>query len=412
MARAASAQLSADQVPAGRVVPANEGLRQELEQSRYHIGAIRVQPLLSLRDFGYHGNVFGVGDNTTNDWRATFGGGARFIVPAGPKTYLRASALPEYTWYRKLSDRRAFGGNYGASLLFLLNRMPIEAGVNQIRSVARVSSEEERSVLQTQTNAFVNVEVEIFKRLSLLTSVQSVRPRYSITDADRAAGAQLDSLERTDSAALVALRYRFRPHVTIGVGEEAGRTRFVKNSINDNHSRATMLLLGYDMRRTYLNLALSTRKVEADDARSSLQDAKTATGSYTLVHQFNVPIRVTLNGRRNLTYSLFTSNAYFIETRNGASLSMPVGKRMALMVSGETGDNDYLVPVRVASRDVKRSDKANTFGGGFSIQLYPHVAFVATGSSTKYTSNIPGYDRTIVRVATNIDFSFSKEFFK
>lgn len=398
---AAHGQLQSDQVPQSRTVPVNEGLKQELDRSRYHIGTLRVQPLFSLRDFGYYGNVFGASDAEVADWRATVGGGARFIQPVGPKMYLRAEALPEYTWYRKLAERRTLGGNFGASALFLFNRMPIEIGVTNNRAVSRVSSEDERAVLTTRTHAFGRIEVEILKRLSVFAGVEADRPRYGATGVDLEHGGSIERLEHNDSAVRGGVRYRFRPHFGVGVGVESTKTHFLNSSDRDNHTHATLLLLTYDLQRTFFNAALSARRGEADRG-GVFTPFSTTTGSYFIVHQLRSTTSVDVHGRRAVTYSTFGQNAYFFETRNGVGLSTPLGHRAFLRVVGETGANEY---PNAASGAVKRSDRATTFGGGVGLQIYRRLTWATLGTVTKYDSNLVGLDRTLVRVTTSLSVS-------
>src|SRR5476649_1300248 len=82
-ATTSSDQLESDQVPHTRTIAPSEAIRQELEDSRYHLGPMRVHPLFSLRDVGYDNNVLGTSTNQVADFHSTVGLGAHGILPVG-----------------------------------------------------------------------------------------------------------------------------------------------------------------------------------------------------------------------------------------------------------------------------------------------------------------------------------------
>lgn len=400
----ASAQLTTDQVPEARTVPSSDALRQELEQSRYHFGAARIQPLFSFRDFGYYGNILGDQNGDVSDWRATFGSGLRVIVPAGRKVYVRLNALPEYTWYRKLTERRAFGGSYGASVYALFNRIPLEFGVRQLRGVTPVSSEEQRTVLTTRNDAFARMEVHVLRRFSIFGDAQTDRPRYSLTSSDRTSGLPIEQLERNDSVGRVGVRYRFRSNFAIGFAEERTQSRFLHLPTSNNDSRAKLLLLQYDRPRTFVNIAAAARNFEP--AGGALFPAfSTTTGSYFITHELGAPVTVGVYGHRIPAYSVFVQNVYFIETRNGVAADLPLGRRLTVRLQGEAGTNAYSASTITGLAHIRRSDDVTSLAAGVAFHVYRNLIWATLGSRTRYTSNLPGFDRSITRVTTSISFS-------
>jgi hypothetical protein len=405
----ASAQLESDEVPHTRIIAPTEAIRQELEDSRYHLGPMRVRPLFSLRDVGYDNNVLGTSVNQVADFHSTVGLGAHGVLPVGSKMYFQTVALPEYTWYQKLTDRRSLGGSYSGSLLGLFNRMSVEAGADSFRGPTVLNSEQQTSVPATRTHLFSRVEVEFLKRLSVYGSGESEQQRYSPVRDDPTEAAAILQLERNETAARGGLRYRFASWLDFSLGVEHTNTTFLTGTDRDNHSDAVILGVRYDRPRSFINLSVGSRTGKADHP-GVFPDYSATTGSYYASHDLSAPVAFDVYGHRGIGYSITATNPYYLETRNGAGVTVAVGRRLALRGFGEGGSNAYPVPIAVGSTSVKRMDSAVTAGGGVAFRLHRKVALSVLASNSRYTSNIAGNDRSIFRLATGI--SFTGDFFR
>ena len=403
----ANAQLASDDVPRERTIPRTEQIRRQLKDSRYHLGPFRVQPVFGLRDFGYDNNVFGSENDQVADWRSTVSAGARLILPVGPKMYLRGKLVPEYTWYQKLADRRVFGGDYSASALGLFNHLSLEAGGDVFKGVSPVTSEIERSALGTRASGFAKGEVDLIGRVSLFAQGESQRQRYEVKAADAQIG--LEQLERTDAVVRSGIRYRFASYLDFSAAVERTTSTFLTGTERDNHSDAVILGVHYDRPRTFVNLAVGSRKGEAKAATSIFPHYKTTTGSYYASHEFARRALVDAFGHRGVVYGLFLDNPYYFEARNGAGLTIPIGQRLAVRGFGELGKNGYPVTVLVSGVPTKRNDDVTVTGGGMAFRTYRKIVLAILATSYRYSSNIPNFDRSIFRLTTTV--SFGGDFF-
>lgn len=398
MAAAGQAQLISDQVPHERTLPLREDVQQQLEKSRVRMGIFRLQPSFAIRDLGYDSNVFGTQDNPVGDWRSTISAGTRAIIPLGNKVYLRGTAVPEYTWYQKLTNRRGFGGNYQGSLLGLFNHLSVEGGGAAFKGITLVNSELERAAMGTRTDAYANAELQIFQRLALFGAAHAQRQRYSLTAEDRAQGDHLEDLERNESVARGGIQYRFRSFFSISAAAEKTRTNFQTQTLRNNETNAAVLGIRYDRPRSFLNVSVASRRGEGRDPLSIFPHYRTTTGSYYAAHELASRILLDAYGNRGVVYSLTIVNPYYFETRNGLGLTVPLGRRAAVRAFGETGTNSYPIPIQA----VKRTDDVRGWGGGFALRLYRNLTLVAIASDTRYTSNAPDENRSIFRLATSI----------
>lgn len=399
-AATARAQLASDNVPRERTVSRSDEIVDQLTDSRYRLGAIRLRPTFALRDTGYDNNVFETADSPVSDWRSTASAGADLILPFGPKVYVLGVADPEYTWYKKLSNRRAFGGTYGGSFLGLFNHLSVEAGGTTAKTIRTVSSEIDQPLPGRSNDAFVRTEFDIFQRLSLFGSAEQQQQRFERPSADSFSDLNLQQLERNDTFFRGGVRYKIRSYADVSLAAETGRSEFVSTPQTDNDTRAVLLGFHYDRPRFFVNLTGGTRRFEPRGLLSTFPSFSTGTGSYYASYELVAPIVVEAYGNRSVVYSISAGNPFYYETRNGLGLTLLAGRRIVLRGFSEAGTNDYPRSVE----GVKRSDRVVVVGGGIGYRLYRKAVLGFVASSTRYTSNIDANTRSIVRFGTTLSF--------
>jgi hypothetical protein len=390
-------QMASDTVPRERTIPRREQMDRDLEEARVHLGPFRIEPLFGLRDVGYENNVFGTTENPVADWRATVSAGADVILPIGSKTYLLGRALPEYTWYSKVTNRRAFGGTYGGSYVALFNRLSLEAGAQTANQIAPVSSEVEQSIPGTRDEIYARAEIEIFRRFSLFGSARRQGQRYDTSDEQLPALA--GRLERDEDLVRAGVRYKWRSWLDFSAAVEEGGTEFVSALNRDNDTRAVLFGIHYDRPRVFLSVSAGQREGRPRGTDSIFPAFTTTTGSYYLEYQLGAPPRLDVYGHRNVRYSLTDASPYFFENRNGAGLTIPIGTRFGVRLLGELGSNDY--PVVAGQTTPKRTDSVTLIGTGVAVRLYRKTYLSVVASETRYDSNLD-FDRSILRVTTLI----------
>lgn len=395
----ALAQLASDEVPHDRTLPIDEEVRLQLESS-HRAGIFRLQPTFSVHDFGYDSNVYGLTANPIGDWHSTVAMGTRFVVPFSRKFYVRGSAIPEYTYYQKLTNRRFFGGNYGGSILGLFNHMTVQAAGSVFKGEGPVSSEVDRASLGTRSDARADIEVDVLGRLSVFADAEGQRQRYTTTSDEAMLGIAATPLERNETAARGGLRYRFASYLSFSAAAEKTKSTFLIDSTRDNRSNAVIAGVRYDRPRAFINISVGARKGEAPFLGSIFPKYTTTTGSYFASRELAAGIALAAYGHRGLGYSLTVENPYFIETINGGEVVVPMGNRFALRVFGEAGKNDYPLPVK----SIKRVDDRTSYGGGVAIRLRRNMVMNAIASESRIKSTLSENNRSVFRVATSISF--------
>jgi hypothetical protein len=399
-----SAQLAEDRVPQERIIPLRDQVKAELENYPHRLGPFRLFPQFQLRNLGYNNNVFGTEDNEVGDWTATVAAGTRYLMPFGRKVFLRGDLMPEYTYYQELEDNRTFGGTYSASLLGLFNEMSVEVGADRNDRVQIVTSESETPARVIRDGAVAKVDVDVLPRISLFGSFIEREYEYDANTGDDIP--LYDELERTDDALRAGIRYNVASFFSVSAAAEVTSSEFVVDPFErDNESNAVLLGVHYDRPRMFVNLSVGQREGEAKNAASTFPSYEETTGSWFASYKLGAPIELEGFGHRGITYGLFTSNPYFLETRNGAGIRFRAGERAIVRPYAEFGSNDYPTPVLFGGYEqIVRSDDVTTYGATMFFRLWRNAALEVNAAQTEYDSNIPGYGRSVLRVSTGLTF--------
>ena len=393
------------QVPHERTVPLEQEVKDEMERSRFHLGPIRLFPLLLLNDVGYDNNIFGTPPPTVSDWTAKAAVGLHMLMPAGPKMYLRGDALPEYDWYAHHVEKRTFGGRYGIAWLGFFNRMSVDLTGESVKTVNPFSTENELFVVHKTLNGAANVEVNVSRQWLLLAGAEGHRLRFS-SQGTEPTPIPVQDLERDEVAGRAGIRFRPTTFFNVAAEVEETQTGFLRASQRDNRTTAYLLGVYYNRERFFVNLNGGYR-VGRPYNGSSFPSFSTGTGSYFVSYFLTQPIEIQAFGHRTAGYSLYLSNGYYFETRNGGGLTLHIGHRLRLHGFGEYGTNDYPVPVPSATAGVNRTDHFTTAGGGLTAAVTRSISLTALVNQSKISSNVPGVARSVLRFTTNLSFEGS-----
>jgi hypothetical protein len=397
-ARAAFAQF--DQYtspggPAGRPLDRKGQLTQEAEAARLRLGDLRVAPTLALKDVAYVKNLLGAaGSSMPTDLTATVSGGFRAYLPSSSRAMWTGYALPEYVWWQKETDRRRLDGLYGAGFDGFWNRLTLRVTGGSDASQQILTSE-----IPVLTSARVDhggVTAELRLTGAIYTFLSgSVQRTTSLIDPREPVTEQLAQLDRDESVGRAGFRWRPTSDWTIGLAAEYSDVNFTDHlpgAINrSNSGTAPVLELSREHGRLYLQADVAQRSLTAKQGAEFAHYDRTTghvTVSYEITHDFE--LFVYLN--RNLAYALEPDYSYFDDLRHGASLHVKLGRRTRASVFGETGRLGYTAVVPGAPQ---RTDDLLSYGGALSMDLTKGAVISLIGSSTRFTSDLPGEARSL-----------------
>jgi hypothetical protein len=113
-------------------------------------------------------------------------------------------------------------------------------------------------------------------------------------------------------------------------------------------------------------------------------------------------VELQVSGHRRPVDSNFLDIPYFFETRNAAGVQVSLGKRVSLRGFVSIGPNSYPIDVVVGTNLIARKDDVTEVGGGLLFRFYRNVEVSVGGSQARYTSNIDGLTRSVLRISTGM----------
>jgi hypothetical protein len=317
--------------------------------------------------------------------------GARLTLPLSAKLALRADVFPAYIWYAHEVGRRTLGGQGSASFLAFFNHLTFIGSGSASRTDTVVSSETLALQREDLRAAKGDLDLAIFRRLSIVGSGEWQRHRYS-------AGGATDPIsdysvnDREDTAARAGLRYRFSETVDVSAGVEGTWTDFDKSpETKDNSSRAAILGVHVEKPGLIVNLSGAYRRGEARNG-STFPAYEEPTGSGYVSVTVVRPLDLELTGRRRLSYSVGSVPPYYLETRYGGGVRVRVGSSVTLHGWAEIGENRYTVGER--PDPAGRVDDATVYGGSFDVAIGKAITLGASLLRSRYDSNVDVNDRS------------------
>ncbi len=398
------AQLTSDVVPRERLVTPEEQIRRELEASSLRLGPFRLQPQLLFRNIRYTDNVYGTLDEDeekVEDYGATVAAGTRWILPFGPKAYIRGTVLPDYTWSAELPERRFVGGTYDVSAIALFNRLTVEADLGTSEGLAAPSSETDLEVVRDLTWYGVDAELDLSGYFSLFASARAESHEHE----NEGAGGLVSLaslLDRDDTALRAGIRYRLTSFLDFTLAAEQARSEFAEQPAErDNRSEAVLLGVHYERPRSYLNLTVGQRRIEPDGG-SMIEPFDDTVGSYFAALATRGPIEMHFFGRRAIAYALSPETPFVLGNHHGIGTVVRVGQRLRLRASGEIGTDDYRSGTGAVPENLRREDEVSRYGAGLDFRIRRNVELRIFVSQSEYDSNIDLFDRTTLDVVTGL----------
>ena len=390
------------------VIPDREELEAEVKQARVRLGPLKLRPILNVGNLGYTNNFYGSeSDAAEGDFTATVEGGVKAIVPAGSRLFVKGSVLPSYTWYSTNSDRSAWGGTYAASAYGYVSRFSFQASGGSYTSTVNLSSEVEQPVTQDVLAGQLRAQYAMGSRTTLVGDLNLARRRYGGAGLSGEDLATLSGLDGSDAVWSIGVRRKVGARLLLGVSYEQGDLAFVnEGSLRDAKSTGVMGSAWLEKSRLEVNVYLGYRDFRPKGG-SSFAPWNGPSGGGAVGYALSRFLSLGVSARSNLVASLYSGNAVFDERRAGVTLG--VSARWAtLWATIETGSNRYLAPtLQPDGSSATRRDDVTTLRGGIRGHVGRLLTIGVEASQEDYTSNLPGFDRSILRVGTTVGFGTS-----
>lgn len=372
-------------------VDAREALRSAVDDARWRLGPLRLDPWIGLRDVAWIDEASGPGSD--GDLTVSAGAGLRAYLPRGSRLVLAAHVLPEYVWWRDRPDGDRVAGRHGVGLFLYGNRLGVEIRATSRDQNTYPSSDLDRIAQVRVRELAADVEIPLGHRISLFArgSSAETRVRDEAGDADTA----FSALDRDEETAEAGLRLRIGRALWLGLGAGSSRTDF-DDRFRDLSNDGSSVIAELELRGNRLDGKLTYRQLDLEPRDGSeFRGFDGDSGEARITWKPRSAWELSAYGLRQLTYSAVGPEGFFLDERLGAALALPVGHRVRLHVFHEEGENRY-------GGDGAAGDVTSS-GGGFDLDLLRSRARLS-GSFRETRRTGAGLDRGVSELRVGLDF--------
>ena len=382
-------------------------LERKLRETPWHFGPFRIQPQLVISNAGVDSNIFYSPNEPVKDYTVTAGPAATIYLPIHRKFVLSVYGSPQYVWYSKTARERTWNYYFnGAAQLSLKN---VFFSVEGVYSDARERWNTEIDIRPRRKETGYGGSMLV--RLAWKTSFSLA---YRMIDYDYESVVYGDSfdvrerLNRQERYANLSLYYQASSQRRIFLDFEYGLYGFEfasQAAISDARSGAAYAGLEFSRlgRRVRGRIRVGYKKfdVRAIDG----PDYQGIVGDSQLSVRLAKPFVIRGSYVRDIRFSLWYNNPYYVESRPGAGISVYPFRFLRLDYDYSIGRNRYPL-VGGGGPEEKRLDDFSVHSGGVYFRIKKTVALGFIASWWTRDSNLDAEDDKRTFFGVNLTYDF------
>jgi hypothetical protein len=361
----------------------------------WRLGPFRVQPAFILSEAGYDTNIYYYGlDNPISDYTFTLGPVVRFYVPFHRKVWLAIQESPRYVYYLESRRERSWNNDFRGDLHFNFNRLLISLGRGFSSARQRWNTEIDFRPRLRRDDWQGSALLQPGTKLSMGLDVR--RTRLDFENLFVETFSVRDRLNRSETYIDGTAYYQAAPRLRVSAGVELGRFEF-ENPASGRDARSTRWSGGLEWAGPGViqgRVRWGWKSFRTLDENRA--DFHGLAGDADL--RFVLSPIVTLRGmvRRDVQFSLWYDNAYFVENRFGAGAAILMTRNTRFEYDYQLGVNSYEAGGAAggapAAGSAKRQDDIGLHTFGLSFRLSPRTWFGLSVSLWSRDSNLDWED--------------------
>ena len=335
---------------------------------RVQIGALWMNPTVSLTNLGIDDNVFNESDDLgpKRDFTFTVTPTTDLWVRMG-RTWVSGTIKEELIWYQKYATERAANSTYRVGWKVPLTRLIVDVGANYLNARDRPGYEIDARALRTETKYNGSVELRALSKTYI-----GVRGERVQIDFDKDAvflGANLETeLNHVTTIGGVSVRHQLTPLTAIAVVASRSEDRFDFSSLRDSDSDTLAFNLVFDPFALIKGGAtIGFRNFQPRD--SSVEAYKGVTASVDLSYSLLGVTKFTVRGMRDIQYSFEVNEPYYLQNGIEGSIAQQIFGPFDAVARAGVQSLAYRNRFGATGLIADRVDRVRTFGVGVGYHL-------------------------------------------
>jgi hypothetical protein len=395
IAVSASAQLR-DRDPA---IASERAISGDLQGANFHRGAFYLLSRITLSDIGYNEEFFAPTGEQTNGVSIGISAPQRLYFVPQKKIVLSGDLVPSYSFITGHSRRGQAGYLVRGDARLLLNHIFLDVYSSSSNQLRANTGELNSIVTVRETSAGTAGELKYSSRTSLtfaggyrssLYPTSQVQPDPTLFVVTR--------LNSHDISLRGSLIHKTFPLTSLRLVASTDRYRFENDHIKDSVRSFGGAGMSFDNGRTTIVAEGGLTTLTFRDPAQ--KDYHGATGSIGTSRRLATRWTGSLSASRDLDFSIYANNNYYIIERSVFSLSYTATRRLLLLFQSQFARDLYFVPFQgVLRRDLISYNSIGwSYGlrrlrGGFDVGYYDR------------TSNVPVETQNGIRVVFHLSFT-------
>jgi hypothetical protein len=382
-------------------------LERKWHDAAWKFGPFRIQPSLVISNAGVDSNLFYSPADPVKDFTITAGPAATVYIPIHRKFILSTYGSPQYVWYSKTEQERTWNYYFnGAAQLSLKNVFfSVEGNYSDARE--RWNTEIDIRPRRKEKGYGGSVLIRAAWKTSFSLGYRTVKYDYeSVVYGD--SFDVRERLNRQESYANFSLFYQAATQRRFFLDFEYGLYEFdfaTQAAIGDARSGAAYVGLEFSRlgRRVRGRVRIGYKKydVRAVDG----PDYQGVVGDSQLWVRLAKPFVIRGSYVRDVRFSLWYGNPYYVESRPGAGVSLYPLRFLRLDYDYSVGRNVYPV-VGGGGADVKRLDNFTIQSAGIYFRIQKSVALGFIASWWARDSNLDAEEDKRTFFGLNLMYDF------
>ncbi|MBV8545136.1 MAG: hypothetical protein JO088_10370 [Acidobacteria bacterium] len=372
-----------------RAFSASQEIASDLRKAHFHHGPFYLLSTFQLSDIGYDSSFYVPTADRQSGFRFGIQGPTRFYFVPSKKTIYSIDVRPELSFFSRNGHNTVFGYRARADAQYLLNHLYVDLYAENADQLRADVAEIARLLSERATNYGLTGELKYSSRTSLTFNAAALKTSYPLDKIQPNLPVEL--LDRTGHNYRIAANHKTFPLTSLFVTGEFSDYTFKNASNKDSHRSFIGAGFVHDSGRTVTRLEAGSGKLTF--VQPGQHEFQGALGNITSSKKFGTSTSGSINASRDLDFSLFTDNNYFIADRLSARWAYDATRRLTLNAQYALGRDLYDVPVNGPHGFLKRRD----------VFTFPSIGFTYA-----FARLLGGLDIGYVNRTSNFDLNEDK----
>jgi len=383
-----------------RAFAASAEIASDLRKAHFHHGPFYLLSTFQLSDIGYDSSFYVPTADRQSGFRFGIQAPTRLYVVPSKKTIYSIDVRPELSFFNRSGKTYVFGYHARGDAQYLLNHLYVDLYAENADQLRADVAEIAKLLTERATNYGISGELKYSSRTSMTFNAASLKTSYPLDKIQPGLPVQL--LDRKGHNYRIAVNHKTFPLTSLFVTGEA--SDYVFNNATYKDGRRSFVGAGFvhDSGRTVTRLEAGAGSLTFSEPGQHAFHG--ALGNISSSKKFGTSTTGSLNASRDLDFSLFTANNYFIADRVSARLAWDTTRRLTLNAQYALGRDLYDVPVNGPHGFLKRRDVFSFPSIGFTYAFARLLGGLDIGYVNR-TSNFDLNEDKGIRVLFRLSFT-------